>query len=210
MNTINFKIENNIYTLKKVSGDMWCIANLQEEQEIDLLHLALIMNYMQKDIHEIFIVPKTFCTIEEGKTTVVKLFQAKKIRDEKPNTFNDFVFKGWTEGVKQIDEIHVDRDLKIYVGEFNPFNYYKMLPLLLNEYMWRYEKTPVLEVFSKGFDYPLDGTLNYFLENNKLPKRFVDFAKKEESKEVFTLENEDDENEDDIFSFELKGEEDHA
>ena len=181
MNTINFKIENNIYTLKKVSGEMWSIADHEGSQDIDLLHLALILNYLEKDLYEIYSKNNTLVTVDVFKNIkTVKLLKGSKVIDKKVNTFNDFANKFWIEDPKVIDTINFDDDNRIYCGEFNPYNYYKMIPLILQENGWIYRNIPKIEILTSGYNYPVAETIGFYLKNKRLPNLWGDFLQEEE------------------------------
>ena len=177
-----FKIENKIYTLNKIrSGETWSIADQEGENQIDLLHLASILLYLEDDLHEIYTPECDTVTIVED-VSPVKAIKLLKGKTEKVNTFtdkNDFVNKFWVEDPKVVDTIYFgDNDDTIYCGEFNPYNYYKMLPLILQE-KGRGKNFPKVAVLVNGYDYPV-AALGFYLKNGRLPESWDDFLQEEE------------------------------
>jgi len=178
MNILKFKIGTRIYSLTKINGETWSIADQEGESQIDLFDLALILDYLEDDLHEIYSAEGDTVVIVDDvspQIKTIKLLRSNKITTKKVNTFNNFVNKFWVEDPEVIDTIYIgdDNDNTIYCGEFNPYNYYKMLPLVLKEKGRGYGDIPKVAVLVNGYDYPT-AAIGYYLRNKRLPKSWKD------------------------------------
>ena len=173
-----------IYTLKKLNGETWSIADQEGENQIDLLHLASILLYLEDNLHEIYSAEgDTVAIVDDVSPQIktIKLLRSNKITTKKVNTSNNFVNKFWVEDPKVVDTIYFDdsNDNTIYCGEFNPYNYYKMLPLVLKEKGRGYKNIPKVAVLVNGYDYPT-AAIGFYLKNGRLPESWDDFLQEEE------------------------------
>ena len=182
MDIFKFKIGTRIYSLTKINGETWSIADQEGENEINLFDLASILLYLEDDLHEIY-TPEcdtVAIIVEDVSLKAVKLLKGSKTA-KKINTFNSFVNNFWVEDPEVIDTIYIsDDDDTVYCREFNPYNYYKMLPLVLKEKGRGCKNIPKVAVLVNGYDYPIVGTIGYYLKNGRLPESWDDFLQEEE------------------------------